>query len=117
MFAKFLVFALAMLFTSLAYAGDAFGKASWYGGKFHGRTAADGSKYNKYALTTASNIHKFGTKLLVTNIKNGKSVIVTVTDRGAFGKYGRTLDLSQGAFSKIANLNTGVIQVKYRVLK
>lgn len=85
--------------------------ASWYGGKFHGKRTASGEIFNQHAFTTASNKHKLGTKLKVTNRANGKSVIVKVNDRGGFGKYGRTLDLSKGAFDKIANLNKGTIRV------
>lgn len=91
--------------------------ASWYGGKFHGRTTASGEVFNKWAMTTASNSHKMGTKLKVTNKANGKSVIVRVNDTGGFKKYGRTLDLSRGAFSKIANIHTGIIKVKIKVIK
>ena len=91
--------------------------ASWYGGKFHGRTTASGEKFNKWAMTTASNSHKMGTKLLVTNKANGKSVIVKVNDTGGFKKYGRTLDLSRGAFAKIANINQGLIKIKIKVIK
>ena len=87
------------------------GVASWYGGKFHGRTTASGEKFNKWAMTAASNSHKMGTKLLVTNKANGKSVVVKVNDTGGFKKYGRTLDLSRGAFAKIANINKGLIEV------
>mgnify|MGYP000567798014 FL=1 len=54
----------------------------------------------------------FRSKLKVTNKANGKSVVVRVTDTGGFGKYGRTLDLSKGAFSKIANLSSGIAQVE-----
>ena len=90
--------------------------ASWYGGNFHGKKAADGSTYNQNAMTAAAAPHiKMGSKLKVTNISNNKSVIVKVTDRGSFhkAKYGyRTLDLSKGAFSKIAPLNQGVVKVK-----
>ena len=85
--------------------------ASWYGGKFHGRTTASGETFNKWAMTTASNSHKMGTKLLVTNKANGKSVVVKVNDTGGFKKYGRTLDLSRGAFAKIADINKGLIEV------
>lgn len=92
-------------------------KASWYGGKFHGRTTASGAVFNKYAMTTASNTHRMGTRLKVTNVVNGKSVVVRVNDTGGFKKYGRTLDLSYGAFSKIANPKTGIIKVKIEVLK
>ena len=91
--------------------------ASWYGGKFHGRTTASGEKFNKWAMTTASNSHKMGTKLEVTNITNGKKVIVKVNDTGGFKKYGRTLDLSRGAFAKIADINQGLIKIKIKVLK
>lgn len=91
--------------------------ASWYGGKFHGRTTASGETYNKWAMTTASNSHKMGTKLKVTNIENGKSVVVRVNDTGGFRKYGRTLDLSRGAFAKIADINKGLVKIKIQVLK
>lgn len=91
--------------------------ASWYGGKFHGRTTASGETYNKWAMTTASNSHKMGTKLKVTNIENGKSVVVRVNDTGGFRKYGRTLDLSRGAFAKIADINKGLVKIKIQVLQ
>lgn len=91
--------------------------ASWYGGKFHGRTTASGEVFNKWAMTAASNSHKMGTKLEVTNIANGKKVIVRVNDTGGFKKYGRTLDLSRGAFSKIADINQGLIHIKIKVIK
>lgn len=91
--------------------------ASWYGGKFHGRLTASGEKYDKWAMTAASNSHKMGTKLEVTNKANGKSVIVKVNDTGGFKKYGRTLDLSRGAFAKIADINQGLVNVKIRVIK
>ena len=84
---------------------------SWYGGKHHGRTTASGEKFNQHALTAASNVHKLGSLLKITNKANGKSVVVRVTDTGGFGKYGRTLDLSKGAFSRIANLSNGVAKV------
>lgn len=91
--------------------------ASWYGGEFHGRLTASGEKYDKWAMTAASNSHKIGTKLEVTNKANGKSVIVKVNDTGGFKKYGRTLDLSRGAFAKIADINQGLVNVKIRVIK
>ena len=90
--------------------------ASWYGGYFHGRRAADGSFFNENGYTTASMTHKMGTRLQVTNPANGKSVIVKVTDRGAFNKYGRTLDLSKGAFAAIAPLGQGTCKVQIKVL-
>ena len=89
------------------------GLASWYGDKpWEGRKTASGEIFNQNAMTTASNSHKMGTKLLVTNIKNGKSVVVRVNDTGGFSRYGRTLDLSKAAFYKIASPGQGVVKVK-----
>lgn len=90
--------------------------ATWYGGKFHGRLTASGERYNQNALTCASNQYKFGTRLKVTNKANGKSVVCRVNDRGGFGKYGTALDLSKGAFKKIAPLSQGKIKVTIRRL-
>ena len=88
-------------------------KASYYSDTFHGRKTASGIIYDKNKLTCASNIHKLGTILKVTNTENNKSVIVTVTDRGGFKTI--TLDLSKKAFSTIANLKQGIINVKIEV--
>ena len=87
-------------------------KNQWYGPGFHGKRTANGEIFNQNAMTTSSNSHKMGTKLLVTNVKNGKSVVVRVNDTGGFSKYGRTLDLSKAAFSKIASPGQGVVKVK-----
>lgn len=111
------VFSLVVLLTLSSYSFAESGIASYYGGKFHGRTTASGETFNKWAMTTASNSHKMGTKLEVTNKANGKSVIVKVNDTGGFKKYGRTLDLSRGAFAKIADINQGLVKVKIRVIK
>lgn len=103
-----------------AYANGT-GSASWYGPGFHLKKTANGSTFNQYAMTTACAPHiKLNSTLKVINVANGKSIVVKCTDRGAFhkAKYGyRVLDLSKGAFSKIANLNTGVIKVRYEILR
>lgn len=103
---KVLLLCLVLLVTS-ANAGV----ASWYGERFHNKRTASGEIFNMNAMTCASNSHKMGTKLLVTNKENGKSVVVKVNDTGGFKKYGRTLDLSKGAFTKIANTSKGLIEV------
>lgn len=90
--------------------------ASWYGPGFHGKRTANGEVFNQNAMTAASNSHRMGTNLLVTNVTNGKSVKVKVNDTGGFRKYNRTLDLSKGAFMKIANPNQGVIKIKIQKL-
>lgn len=89
-----------------------YGKVSYYGKKFHGKKTASGEIFDMNKMTCAAiKEYPLGSKLKVTNIRNNKSVIVRVNDRGAFRKYGRTLDLSRGAFDKIANLDRGVIKV------
>ena len=86
---------------------------SYYGRGFHGKKTASGEVFNQNAMTAASNSHKMGTKLKVTNVATGKSVIVKINDTGAFTrKYGRTLDLSQSAFARIAPLSQGICKVK-----
>lgn len=84
---------------------------TYYGDKFHGRKTANGERFNQNAITCASNTHKFGTHLKVTNTANGKSVVCRVNDRGGFSKYGVTLDLSKGAFAQIASLSQGRARV------
>ena len=84
--------------------------ATFYGGVFHGRLTASGERFDKNKFTCASNYYKIGTILEVTNIANGKSVVVKVNDRGGF--KGMKLDLSEGAFKRIANLKQGVLKVK-----
>lgn len=92
------------------------GVVSWYGDKFHGRKTASGEKYDKHELTAAHKSLPFGTKVKVTNIRNGKSVVVEINDRGPYAKS-RVLDLSQAAFSEIGQTNTGVMQVEYEIMK
>lgn len=90
------------------------GKASHYGGRHHGRKMTNGKIFDKNALTCAHNSYPFGTKLKVSY--QGKSVVVIVTDRGVFNKLGRVIDLSEGAFKKLAPLSKGVIKVKIEKL-
>ncbi|WP_068597589.1 septal ring lytic transglycosylase RlpA family protein [Vaginella massiliensis] len=96
-------------------ASIATGVVSWYGEKFHGRKTASGEVYDKHELTAAHKTLPFGTKVRVTNIKNGKSVVVTINDRGPYVKS-RVLDLSQAAFNEIGHTSTGVMHIEYEVL-
>lgn len=95
------------------------GVASHYGHNdgYHGRKTASGKIFNKYSNMCAHNGFRLGTKLKVTNIKNGKSTICQVQDTGAFGKLGRIIDLSYGSFSKIASVSRGTIKVKIEKVK
>ncbi len=85
--------------------------ASYYGKGFHGRRTASGEVYNQYAMTCAHKTLPFQTLLKVTNPRNGKNVIVRVTDRGPF-KRGRDLDLSYGAAKEIGMIASGVMKVE-----
>ena len=101
---------IAMLLSTPAIADY----ATWYGNQFHGRLTASGERFNQHAMTCASNKHKFGTHLKVTNTTNDKSVICRVNDTGKLGK-GVVVDLSKGAFAKIAPLSQGKVKVKVTV--
>lgn len=91
--------------------------ASYYHNKFNGRKTASGTKFNNEKYTAAHRKFPFGTKVKVTNEVNGKSVIVTVTDRGPFTK-GREIDLTRRAFMDIAtNKNAGNLKVTIEVIK
>lgn len=91
------------------------GRASWYGGGFHGRPTASGAPFNQHALTAAHRSLPFGTELRVTNLRNGEQVEVTVTDRGPYSR-GRILDLSRGAAAELGMLERGVSRVRIEVL-
>ena len=93
----------------------ASGAASWYGPGFHGRKTANGERYNMHALTAAHRSLPFGTKVRVTNRKNGKSVVVRINDRGPYGG-GRVIDLSRGAAQAVSMMGAGVVPVSLEVL-
>ena len=80
--------------------------ASYYAERFHGKRTASGKVYDMNKLTAAHKKLPFGTKVKVTNEKNGKSVVVEITDRGPFVK-GREIDLSKKAFITICGSTAG----------
>ena len=92
------------------------GTASFYGGKWNGRKTANGEIFDTYKLTAAHKTLPFGTRVRVTNLSNGKSVVVRINNRGPYSK-GRIIDLSQAAFSKIENMSKGVTKVKLEIVK
>ncbi|BBC80164.1 hypothetical protein HK27_00350 [Acetobacter orientalis] len=87
------------------------GMASWYGGRFNHRRTSSGSAFDKLHLTAAHPTAPLGSKLLVTSEETGRSVVVTVNDRGPYS-HNRIIDLSQAAAARIGMLNTGVAHVK-----
>ena len=100
--------ATLMMSTSVGLALASCGGATWYGGKFHGKRTASGQKFNQNALTAAHRTYKFGTKVKVTNQRNGKSVIVTINDRGPHVR-GRIIDLSKRAAARIGITGVGKV--------
>lgn len=91
------------------------GMASWYGPGFHGRRTASGERFNQYGMTAAHRSLPLGTNVKVTNLNNGRSVVVRITDRGPFGG-GRIIDLSKGAARLIGVVQSGVAPVLLEVL-
>ncbi len=97
------------------YLYSGFGKASYYNEGFAGKPTANGEKYNPLDLTAAHRTLPFNTRLKVCNIKEeDKCVVVRVNDRGPYHKS-RILDLSEGAFSRLAVISTGVISVDFEI--
>lgn len=87
------------------------GTASWYGGKFHGRKTASGERFNTYDLTAAHRTLPMNTLVKVTNLSNGKSVVVRINDRGPYvGK--RVIDLSYSAANELGFVKRGVAKVR-----
>lgn len=91
------------------------GMASWYGPGFHGNRSASGERYNQNALTAAHRSLPFGTKVRVTNVRNGRSVVVRINDRGPHIR-GRIIDLSAAAARIVGVMQSGVAPVRVEVL-
>lgn len=90
--------------------------ASFYHDKYHGRMTANGEIYNRDSLTCAHRTLPFGTKLLVTNVDNNKSIEVVVNDRGPFIK-GREIDLSYAAADSLDFIEKGLQEVTIEIIK
>lgn len=100
--------------------------ASWYGttgdttDPWKHTTTANGEHFNENSLTAASWKYKLGSYVKVTNLRNGKTVIVRVNDRGPgkrLYRKGRVIDLTRGSFAKLADLRVGVIPIKTVLLR
>ena len=95
--------------------GTKFGRATWYADFLAQSKTASGEPYAPDAFTAAHRTLPFGTKLLVTNLSNGKSVQVIVNDRGPYST-GADLDLSKSAFAAIASTGAGIINTEYKII-
>lgn len=92
------------------------GTASWYGKQFHGRQTASGDTYDMFQFTAAHRTLPLGTLVKVTNLRNGKWVIVKVNDRGPYVGH-RVMDLSYGAAQMLAFRQRGIERVKLEVIE
>lgn len=92
------------------------GEASYYGFELAGNRTASGERFNPHAFTAAHRSLPLGTKLRVTNMANGRSVIVRVNDRGPFVRS-RIIDVSLGAAREIGMYQAGKAQVKLEILR
>lgn len=102
--------------TDVAEANIVIGRASYYAAKFHGKRTASGETYNSKLMTAAHRTLPFGTQIKVTNLRNKKSVVVRVNDRGPHVR-GRIVDLSRAAAQLIGITRTGTARVELEILK
>jgi rare lipoprotein A len=91
------------------------GLASWYGKPYHGRQTASGRIYNMFELTAAHRTLPFGTRVKVTNLENGRSVVLTITDRGPF-VGGRVIDVSLRAAQQLKFQHKGIARVRVETI-
>lgn len=91
------------------------GVASYYGEQFRGRATASGEKYDPDQLTAAHPSHPMGTRVRVTNLKNGRTVVVRINDRGPY-RPGRIIDLSARAAKEIGLLADGIAKVQVQAV-
>ncbi|MBO3275078.1 septal ring lytic transglycosylase RlpA family protein [Pseudomonas schmalbachii] len=115
-----LFIALAVLITGCAgqigdSSYDETGKASFYGSRHAGKRTASGERYSPSALTAAHRDLPFGTLVRVTNLKNDRSVVVRINDRGPFVR-GRIIDVSRRAADAIGMTRSGVVPVRVQSL-
>ncbi len=104
----------------LAQAGDSrsdlgTGMASYYGKEFFGSRTANGERFDPGDFTAAHRTAAFGSRIAVTNLANGKEVVVRVNDRGPWG-HGRIIDISYAAAKQIGMHRTGTARVKLELL-
>ena len=103
------------LLDRFAPTGRHVGVASWYGPGFYGRQTASGAVYTGAGLTAAHRSLPFGTRVRVTNLENGRRVVVVVDDRGPYAR-GRVIDLSPAAARRLGMLHDGLARVRVEVV-
>lgn len=91
------------------------GQASYYGARYHGKKTASGERFDQNALTAAHRSLAFGSRVQVTNLRNNKTVVVRINDRGPYAQK-RIIDLSQKAAEQLDMLRDGVVPVRIEQL-
>lgn len=112
---------IALFFTSNVMAKTqvkhrTHGEASYYAEFHHGKKTANGERFNMHAMTAAHRTLPLGSKIKVTNLSNGKEVVLRVNDRGPYAKN-RVLDVSKGAAKKLGMIKTGTAKIRIQVLE
>ena len=110
------VFAQKKNYRNVPVVDTAVGHASFYADKFIGKKTASGEVFSQDKLTCAHNTYPFGSKVRVTNLKNGKTVILKVNDR-LHHRNPRLVDLTRAAASKLDFRKTGIIKVKVELIR
>ncbi len=113
-----MLFVMLLFLAVAGVAGEAAeeGMAAYYSNVFQGRKTASGARYDKNRLTAAHNRLPFGTRVRVTNLKNGESVVVTINDRGPHGGR-RIIDLSRAAAERIGLIHDGIGRVRLDIVE
>ena len=96
------------------------GLASFYGPGFHGKETANGEIFNQRAMTAAHRTLPLGTVVRVTNLENGRSVVVRINDRGPYGRNyrrGTIIDMSKGAAQRLRFIQDGLVRVRVEVVE
>jgi rare lipoprotein A len=117
MLATAMIFAMpgAVAQQSATVVEEAVGHASWYGAKFHGEPTASGEPFDMTELTAAHRTLPFGTRVRVTHLSNGRSVVVRINDRGPYIR-GRIIDLSRAAAGVIGMTGQGIARIRMDII-
>ena len=113
---KIVVLFVLLMVSLIAFAQTEEGVASYYADSLHGNLTASEEPYNKDAFTAAHQTLAFGTKVKVSNLDNGKSVIVTINDRGPHS-HNRLIDVSGAAARELGLMESGTAKVKIETLE
>ncbi|CDF78891.1 rare lipoprotein A [Formosa agariphila KMM 3901] len=116
LYIRIICFSLLIMVSQTVLAQKTTGKASYYSNEFQGKETASGELYNASELTAAHRTLPFNTKIKVTNLRNNKSVIVRINDRGPH-KKSRIIDLSFTAAKTIDLIHEGIANVKLEILE